>query len=68
MLLRMTEIDIKKLRQRVFSTLTEDEQEEAGGVLRAYLAVCARIYEKSAFKELVDKSPDDDSTSCDSRV
>ena len=64
----MKEIDIKALRQRVFSTLTEAEQEEAGRVLRAYLAVCARIYEKSAFKELVDKSTDDDSTSVAPRV
>jgi len=64
----MTEIDIKKLRQRVFSTLTEAEQEEAGRVLRAYLAVCARIYEKSEFKALLDKSTDTDSTSNESRV
>ena len=62
----MKKLDIKELRRKVFSTLTEEEREEAGRILRAYLAVCARIYEHSKLKELLEKQPD--STKPDFRV
>ena len=55
----MEKLDIKALRQRVFSSLTEEEREEAGRILREYLAVCARIYEHSKFKTLRDRADHD---------
>lgn len=65
----MSKPDIKQLRQRLFSTLTEEEREEAGRILRNYLAVCARIYEHSKLKELLHRTPEKpDSTSVDEDV
>lgn len=51
----MEKLDIKALRQRVFSSLSEEEREEAGRILRAYLDVCARLYEHSKLKQLLDR-------------
>lgn len=68
-LIDMDKIDIKALRQRVFSNLTEEEREEAGRILRDYLDVCARIYEHSKFKQLLDRSPGNaDSTTAEDTV
>ena len=65
----MSKLDIKQLRQRLFSSLTEEEREEAGRILRNYLAVCARIYEHSKLKELLHRTSEKpDSTSSDGRV
>ncbi len=64
----MKEIDIKALRERVYSSLTEKEREEADRVLRAYLASCARIYEHSVMRKLLEKSDHGDSTSKSSAV
>ena len=64
----MKKIDIKALRERVYSSLNEEEREEADHVLRAYLATCARIYEHSVMKKLLEKSDRDDSTSRRSEV
>lgn len=64
----MKKIDITALRERIYSSLTEEEREEADRVLRAYLAVCARIYEHSVMRELLEKSVDEDSASKDSAV
>jgi hypothetical protein len=59
----MEKFDIKALRQRVFSSLSEAEQVEAGRILREYLSICARIYEHSKFKTLRDRADHDgDST------
>lgn len=65
----MSKPDIKALRRRVFSELTEEEREEAGRILRDYLAVCMRIYEHSKLKELLHRSSEKpDSTSGDGHV
>ena len=59
----MADLDVNKLRQRAFPSFSEAEREEAGRILRAYLAVCARIYEQSKLKELFPKqSKPNDST------
>jgi hypothetical protein len=50
----MKKLDVK-LRQHVFSSLSDAEREEAGRILRAYLAECSQMYELSEFKSLLEK-------------
>ncbi len=65
----MSKPDIKELRQRLFSSLSDEEREEASRILRNYLTVCARIYDNSKIKDLLHRSPDKgDSTSRDEHV
>ena len=68
MLIAMTKLDIKALRDRVYASLSEQEREEADRVLRAYLAHCTRVYEQSVMKRLLDQSTDGDSTSSGTAV
>ena len=64
-LVGMDKPDIKALRRRLFSSLSEEEREEAGRILREYLDVCARIYQHSKLKKLIDRSPSEGDSTTD---